>query len=109
MVLFFRHGTNEKVFRLEFISNQEFTESEFTKWKEICHMNRISLPTLAELENKVRDIKAALAYQFKEEDVEQVFNLIILVHKMLEIILNKNIFRLFERKSVSKQILIIMQ
>ncbi|XP_001943293.1 RNA polymerase-associated protein Rtf1 [Acyrthosiphon pisum] len=67
-----KHGTNEKVFRLEFISNQEFTESEFVKWKELCHMNRIPLPTLAELEIKVRDIKAALAYQFKEEDVEQI-------------------------------------
>uniref|UniRef100_A0A2S2NGJ5 RNA polymerase-associated protein Rtf1 n=1 Tax=Schizaphis graminum TaxID=13262 RepID=A0A2S2NGJ5_SCHGA len=67
-----KHGTNEKVFRLEFISNQEFTESEFVKWKELCHMNRIPLPTLAELEMKVRDVKAALAYQFKEEDVEQI-------------------------------------
>lgn len=38
-------------------------------------MNRIPLPTLDELEMKVRDVKAALAYQFKEEDVEQVFNL----------------------------------
>lgn len=36
-------------------------------------MNRIPLPTLEELETKVRDVKAALAYQFKEEDVEKVF------------------------------------
>jgi len=77
---------------LEFISNQEFTESEFVKWKELCHMNRIPLPTLAELEIKVRDVKAALAYQFKEEDVEQVFNFIINEHKIIDIILNKNIF-----------------
>lgn len=91
-MLFFRHGTNEKVFRLEFISNQEFSDSEFTKWKELCHTNRIPLPTLDELEIKVRDIKAALAYQFKEEDVEQVFNLIIIVHKMVDTILNDNIF-----------------
>lgn len=69
----YRHGTNEKVFRLEFISNQEFTESEFIKWKELCNMNRIPLPTVEELEIKVRDVKAALAYQFKEEDVEKVF------------------------------------
>uniref|UniRef100_A0A2H8TV92 RNA polymerase-associated protein Rtf1 n=2 Tax=Melanaphis sacchari TaxID=742174 RepID=A0A2H8TV92_9HEMI len=67
-----KHGTNEKVFRLEFISNQEFTESEFVKWKELCNTNRIPLPTLDELEIKVKDIKAALAYQFKEEDVEQI-------------------------------------
>ncbi|XP_025423605.1 RNA polymerase-associated protein Rtf1 [Sipha flava] len=67
-----RHGTNEKVFRLEFISNQEFTESEFIKWKELCYMNHITLPTLEELETKIKDIKAALAYQFKEEDVEKI-------------------------------------
>lgn len=67
-----KHGTNEKVFRLEFISNQEFTESEFIKWKDLCHMNRIPLPTLDELQIKGNDIKAALAYQFKEEDVEKI-------------------------------------
>lgn len=37
-------------------------------------MNRIPLPTLEELEMKGKDIKAALAYQFKEEDVEKVFD-----------------------------------
>lgn len=69
---YFRHGTNEKVFRLEFISNQEFTEAEFIKWKELCYKNRIPLPTLEELDIKISDVKAALAYQFKEEDVEKV-------------------------------------
>lgn len=63
------------MFRLEFISNQEFTESEFIKWKELCHLNRIPLPTIEELDNKVKDIKAALAYQYKEEDVEKVIKL----------------------------------
>lgn len=29
-----RHGNDSRVFRLEFVSNQEFTESEFMKWKE---------------------------------------------------------------------------
>ena len=29
-----RHGSDQRVFRLEFVSNQEFTESEFMKWKE---------------------------------------------------------------------------
>jgi len=57
---------------LEFISNQEFTEGEFNKWKELCNMNHMPLPTVDEIENKVKDIKAALAYQFKEEDVEKV-------------------------------------
>lgn len=34
-----RHGSDSRVFRLEFVSNQEFTESEFMKWKEA-----VSLP-----------------------------------------------------------------
>lgn len=35
MLLFlFRHGGDTRVFRLEFVSNQEFTESEFMKWKD---------------------------------------------------------------------------
>lgn len=42
------------------------------KWKELCHLNRISLPTLEELDQKMKDVKAALAYQFKDEDVEKV-------------------------------------
>uniref|UniRef100_A0A8C1SL76 RNA polymerase-associated protein RTF1 homolog n=1 Tax=Cyprinus carpio TaxID=7962 RepID=A0A8C1SL76_CYPCA len=29
-----RHGNDTRVFRLEFVSNQEFTENEFMKWKE---------------------------------------------------------------------------
>lgn len=40
-------------------------------------MNHMSLPTLDDIEKKVNDIKAALAYQFKEEDVEKVFNLVV--------------------------------
>lgn len=34
LLLPFRHGGDTRVFRLEFVSNQEFTESEFMKWKE---------------------------------------------------------------------------
>ena len=32
--LIFRHGLQERVFRMEYVSNQGFTESEFQKWKE---------------------------------------------------------------------------
>ena len=35
LVLFLnRHGNQERVFRLEFVSNQRFTETEFARWKE---------------------------------------------------------------------------
>ena len=33
-VSFHRHGNQERVFRLEFVSNQRFTETEFIRWRE---------------------------------------------------------------------------
>ena len=38
----FRHGNQERVFRLEFVSNQRFTESEFARWKEEVDNNTTS-------------------------------------------------------------------
>ncbi|CAK9804575.1 RNA polymerase-associated protein Rtf1 [Anthophora quadrimaculata] len=67
-----RHGAQERVFRLEFVSNQEFTESEFFKWKETCALQGISMPTFEEVEQKLKDIKEALVYEFKEEDIEKI-------------------------------------
>jgi len=29
-----RHGHNERVFRLEFVSNSEISDSEFQRWRE---------------------------------------------------------------------------
>lgn len=67
-----RHGAQERVFRLEFVSNQEFTESEFFKWKETCALQGISLPTFEEIDLKTKDIKEAMVYEFKEEDIEKI-------------------------------------
>lgn len=67
-----RHGAQERVFRLEFVSNQEFTDSEFFKWKQTCALQGISVPTLEEVDQKLKDIKEALVYEFKEEDVEKI-------------------------------------
>ncbi|XP_032690520.1 RNA polymerase-associated protein RTF1 homolog [Odontomachus brunneus] len=67
-----RHGAQERVFRLEFVSNQEFTDSEFFKWKESCALQGISMPTFDEVEQKLKDIKEALVYEFKEEDIEKI-------------------------------------
>ena len=37
-VFIVRHGDQERVFRLEFVSNQRFTESEFSRWLEEVHV-----------------------------------------------------------------------
>lgn len=67
-----RHAAQERVIRLEFVSNQEFLDSEFAKWRESCALQGISVPTVDEIESKVKDIKQAMSYEFKEEDIEKI-------------------------------------
>lgn len=67
-----RFGTSEKVFRLEFLSNQDFSVSEFEKWRETCAMHKVVLPSLEFVDKKVADIKEAIEYEFKEEDVHRI-------------------------------------
>lgn len=69
-----RHGTQERVFRLEFVSNQDFTDSEFDKWKEMCLQYDVDLPTLESIEHKAKDVNQALTYQFKEEDINKIID-----------------------------------
>ncbi|XP_036153806.1 RNA polymerase-associated protein RTF1 homolog isoform X2 [Myotis myotis] len=66
-----RHGNDQRVFRLEFVSNQEFTESEFMKWKEAMFSAGMQLPTLDEINKKELSIKEALNYKFNDQDIEE--------------------------------------
>ncbi|CAO1402599.1 unnamed protein product [Diamesa hyperborea] len=67
-----RHGTQERVFRLEFISNQDFSVSEFEKWKEVCQKYSEPLPKFDLIEQKMKDIQEAMNYEFREEDVNRI-------------------------------------
>lgn len=67
-----KHGHSERVYRLEFVSNQDFTDSEFFKWKEAMLLGGKKLPTVDEIEKKVKDIAEAMNYKFKENDVDEI-------------------------------------
>lgn len=67
-----RHGNSERVYRLEFVSNSDFTDSEFFKWKEAIVIQGMPLPTAYEIEQKLKDIKVAMDYKFNEDDIEKV-------------------------------------
>ncbi|KAG8449696.1 hypothetical protein GDO86_016369 [Hymenochirus boettgeri] len=67
-----RHGNDQRVFRLEFVSNQEFTESEFIKWKEAMFSAGMQLPTLDEVNRKEVTIKEAMNYKFNDQDIEDI-------------------------------------
>ncbi|XP_063698088.1 RNA polymerase-associated protein Rtf1 [Culicoides brevitarsis] len=67
-----KHGTQDRVFRLEFISNQDFTEQEFTKWKNVCDSQGVEMPTVDMIETKAKEVKEALTYEFKDEDIDRI-------------------------------------
>ncbi|XP_012727700.2 RNA polymerase-associated protein RTF1 homolog isoform X1 [Fundulus heteroclitus] len=67
-----RHGADTRVFRLEFVSNQEFTENEFMKWKEAMIVAGMQVPTLDEITKKEQSIKEALNYKFNDKDIEDI-------------------------------------
>ncbi|KAA0185298.1 hypothetical protein HAZT_HAZT005207 [Hyalella azteca] len=69
-----RHGKQERVFRLEFISNRPFTDSEYNKWVEACATYEVPLPTLETLSKKEKDIKDLLSYQYTNEDIDTMVN-----------------------------------
>ncbi|KPP74463.1 RNA polymerase-associated protein RTF1-like [Scleropages formosus] len=67
-----RHGSDTRVFRLEFVSNQEFTDNEFMKWKEAMIVAGMQIPTLDEITKKEQAIKEALNYKFNDKDIEDI-------------------------------------
>ncbi|KAM9777800.1 RNA polymerase-associated protein RTF1 homolog [Neosynchiropus ocellatus] len=67
-----RHGGDTRVFRLEFVSNQDFTEHEFMKWKEAMVVAGMQVPTLDEITKKEQSIKEAMNYKFNDKDIEDI-------------------------------------
>ncbi|CAK1595160.1 unnamed protein product [Parnassius mnemosyne] len=67
-----RHGTQDRVFRLEFVSNQEFTDNEFQKWYKAIKDANKKPPTMDFVRGKISEVKEALMYEFKEEDIEKI-------------------------------------
>ncbi|XP_004923163.2 RNA polymerase-associated protein Rtf1 [Bombyx mori] len=67
-----RHGTQDRAFRLEFVSNQEFTDGEFHKWYKALKDANKKPPTMDFVRNKINEVKQALMYEFKEEDIEKI-------------------------------------
>lgn len=67
-----RYGGSERVYRLEFVSNQDFTDSEFFKWKETMMTQGYTLPTTDEVQRKLKDLQDAHQYKFKDDDVDNI-------------------------------------
>ncbi|XP_019849879.1 PREDICTED: RNA polymerase-associated protein RTF1 homolog [Amphimedon queenslandica] len=67
-----RFGQQERIFRMEYISNSAFTDQEFSKWKAENEAHSIKLPTLFEVEKKVKEIEKYKSASLKEEDIDRI-------------------------------------
>ena len=65
-----RHGNEERTYRLEFVSNQPFTDDEFKRWKEALVKANVALPSLRDVEHKSKELQTYVNYRFKDEDID---------------------------------------
>jgi len=67
-----RHGTNERVFRLEYVSNSPVSDQEFKRWRETLIKQNIPLPTMEDVENKTKLIQKYTNYSLNEQDIDKI-------------------------------------
>ncbi|VDO43202.1 unnamed protein product, partial [Onchocerca flexuosa] len=67
-----KHGEEERVYRLEFVSNSEFTNQEFNKWYDAMKSNNLAILTIDQVEKKEVDIQKAVNYNYTDKDIELV-------------------------------------
>ena len=67
-----KFGKQERVFRLEFISNSPLTPTEFLKWKDTMEQADFLMPTKDFVQSKHEEIKKALSYEFTSADVDHI-------------------------------------
>ena len=70
--LLLKFGGSQRVFRMAFMSNQDFRDGEFFKWKETVNDQKLPLPTTDDVLRKERDIQMALDYRFKDADIDKI-------------------------------------
>ncbi|VDL74045.1 unnamed protein product [Nippostrongylus brasiliensis] len=67
-----RYGADERVIRIEFVSNSEFGEEEFSEWRAVTKNECGSLPTMEHIEKKEQDIKKAMNFHYTDEVIEYI-------------------------------------
>lgn len=69
-----RRGTEERVIRMEFISNQPFNESEFHSFSTVLKEADKPLPTIETVEKKQQDLDYCINFRPTEKDIDHVIN-----------------------------------
>eukprot|EP00053_Salpingoeca_punica_P013401 m.121223 g.121223 ORF g.121223 m.121223 type:complete len:615 (+) comp16197_c0_seq2:1108-2952(+) len=69
MALLLKHGVSERPFRIEYVSNEDFTENEYKKWRDEMLDNELQIPSLAYVQRKQKDIQAGKDHVFTAEEI----------------------------------------
>lgn len=67
-----KYGTDCHVVGLEYVSNQNLSDSEFLQWKTTTLAAGSTVPTGEQIKRKVADIEAALNHSYSEDDVKSM-------------------------------------
>jgi len=67
-----KHGPQERVFRILFTSNAEFTENEFIKFKSVVESGGSQLPTIDEMKKKLVKIQNLKSKKLDDEAVNHI-------------------------------------
>lgn len=67
-----KYGDHERVFRLEFVSNREISDSEFTRWRDALTKKGLSLPTLEAREKKFEEIERSKSYVLSNREISKI-------------------------------------
>lgn len=69
-----KHGDKEKKFSFSFVSNSNFEDYEFSKWKQIMSKSGILLPDRAKINSKEQDIENMKNYVYSHEEMLKTIN-----------------------------------
>jgi len=67
-----KHGRQERVFRIEFVSNNGFTDSEFRKWKTAVGAAGLSLPLMENVKKKRSYIEKHRAQKIDDNAIDHM-------------------------------------
>ena len=70
--MFIRRGNDERVIRMEYVSNQPFTECELHSYLDAVDKDEKPKPTLEMVEKKQADLKYCIHFRPNEQDIDHV-------------------------------------
>ncbi|KAI8050644.1 uncharacterized protein B0P05DRAFT_563000 [Gilbertella persicaria] len=67
-----KHGKAEKDFTMDIVSNQPITQQEYTRFLTTLESDRVRIPTMDQIEQKIVDLKQAREYVLNDKEVNEM-------------------------------------